>query len=155
MDQTLDKRQIGKTKKVNPEGEGGEQGGFYCELCDKTYKDDMAFLEHVNSRMHQAKLGLSMHVKRSTTADVKSRLKMHVARRVEETTKGETKEEKYDFQARVRQLEAEEAERKRKAKEAKQRKKEKKEEEKRRLEEENNDEETMLMMGFGSFGSKK
>lgn len=151
MDETLDKRQIGKTKKVNPEGEGGEQGGFYCELCDKTYKDDMAFLEHVNSRMHQAKLGLSMHVKKSSAEEVKSRLKMHVARRVEETTKGKAEEEKYDFFERIRQLDEEQEAKKKRAKEAKKRKKEKK----KQLRDQLQDEEIAQMMGFGSFGSSK
>lgn len=157
LNSKFENRQVGRTQKVNPEGSGAEQGGFYCELCDKSYKDDMAFLEHVNSRMHQAKLGVSMHVKKSTSADVRSRLKQHVAKRVEETAKGAQAEEKYDFKARVKQLDAEEEERKRKQKEHKKRKKEKKRLEKERQTEaeEQPDAEMMQMMGFGGFGSSK
>lgn len=27
-----------------------KQPGFYCEVCDKTFKDNNAFLEHINSK---------------------------------------------------------------------------------------------------------
>lgn len=151
----IDNRIVGRTQKINPDGEGSELGGFYCDLCDKTYNDDISFIQHVNSSMHQAKLGLSMNVKKSTVAAVKSRLKLHVAKRVEETTKGLEKEEEYSFKERVAQRQVEEAERLRKNKEAKQRKLERIRLEKKLVDKQNTDEETMAMMGFGSFGSTK
>jgi len=46
----LDKN-LGKTMVVqNPGGRGPGQPGFYCETCNRTYKDSVGYLDHINSR---------------------------------------------------------------------------------------------------------
>jgi U4/U6.U5 tri-snRNP component SNU23 len=46
----LDKN-LGKTMVVqNPGGRGPGQPGFYCEACNRTYKDSVGYLDHINSR---------------------------------------------------------------------------------------------------------
>lgn len=46
----LDKN-LGKTMVVqNPGGRGPGQPGFFCEACNRTYKDTNAYLDHINSR---------------------------------------------------------------------------------------------------------
>lgn len=46
----LDKN-LGKTMVVqNPGGKGPGQPGFSCETCNRTYKDSVGYLDHINSR---------------------------------------------------------------------------------------------------------
>jgi len=46
----LDKN-LGKSMVVqNPGGRGPGQPGFYCETCNRTYKDSVGYLDHINSR---------------------------------------------------------------------------------------------------------
>lgn len=46
----LDKN-LNKTMVVqNPGGRGPGQPGFYCETCNRTYKDSTGYLDHINSR---------------------------------------------------------------------------------------------------------
>ena len=46
----LDKN-LNKTMVVqNPGGRGPGQPGFYCEPCNRTYKDSVGYLDHINSR---------------------------------------------------------------------------------------------------------
>ncbi|SCU97070.1 LAFA_0G09582g1_1 [Lachancea sp. 'fantastica'] len=33
----------------------GKQFGFYCELCDLTFKDTLQFVDHLNHKLHQIK----------------------------------------------------------------------------------------------------
>jgi U4/U6.U5 tri-snRNP component SNU23 len=49
-DLELDKN-LGKTMVVqNPGGRGSGQPGFYCETCNRTYKDSVGYLDHINGR---------------------------------------------------------------------------------------------------------
>ena len=49
-DLELDKN-LGKTMVVqNPGGRGPGQPGFYCEACNRTYKDSTGYLDHINGR---------------------------------------------------------------------------------------------------------
>jgi U4/U6.U5 tri-snRNP component SNU23 len=46
----LDKN-LNKTMVVNnPGGRGPGQPGFYCETCNRTYKDSTGYLDHINGR---------------------------------------------------------------------------------------------------------
>jgi U4/U6.U5 tri-snRNP component SNU23 len=46
----LDKN-LNKTMVVtNPGGRGPGQPGFHCEACNRTYKDSVGYLDHINSR---------------------------------------------------------------------------------------------------------
>ena len=52
-DLELDKN-LNKTMVVtNPGGRGPGQPGFYCEKCNRTYKDTTAYLDHINSRQRK------------------------------------------------------------------------------------------------------
>ncbi len=48
--------------------------GWRCEICDCFLKDSMAYLDHINGRKHQRKLGYSMRIAQSTTDEVASKL---------------------------------------------------------------------------------
>jgi len=44
-------KNLGKTMVVqNPGGRGPGQPGFYCEACNRTYKDSVGYLDHINGR---------------------------------------------------------------------------------------------------------
>ena len=46
----LDKN-LGKTMVVqNTSGRGPGVPGFYCDACNRTYKDSNAYLDHINGR---------------------------------------------------------------------------------------------------------
>lgn len=80
---------IGKTYAVNPEGEGAEKGGYYCKVCDRSFMDSTSYLDHLNSRMHMATLGMSMNVKKSSVVDVKNRFKAHIQKKLTTMKKDE------------------------------------------------------------------
>jgi U4/U6.U5 tri-snRNP component SNU23 len=48
-----------------------ESGGFYCKHCDVLSHDSSAHLNHMNSRAHQAVMGIAMRVTRSSAEDVR------------------------------------------------------------------------------------
>jgi U4/U6.U5 tri-snRNP component SNU23 len=48
--------------------------GFHCTVCDCFLKDSLTYLDHINGRKHQRKLGFSMRVERSSESDLLSKL---------------------------------------------------------------------------------
>lgn len=57
----LDKN-LGKTMVVqNPGGRGPGQPGFYCETCNRTYKDTIGYLDHLNSRARKHGVNLTQN----------------------------------------------------------------------------------------------
>jgi U4/U6.U5 tri-snRNP component SNU23 len=48
--------------------------GFHCSVCDCYLKDSLTYLDHINGRKHQRKLGYTMRVERSTESDLLSKL---------------------------------------------------------------------------------
>jgi U4/U6.U5 tri-snRNP component SNU23 len=62
-------------------GKRGKGAGFYCEACDLTYKDNVQYIEHLNSKQHLINTGQSGEVKRATLQDVRDRLEMLKARK--------------------------------------------------------------------------
>src|ERR1700733_9458039 len=62
-------------------GKRGRGAGFYCEACDLTYKDNVQYIEHLNSKQHLVNTGQSGEVKRATLRDVRERLEMLKARK--------------------------------------------------------------------------
>lgn len=101
-------------------GKRGKGAGFYCEACDLTYKDNVQYIEHLNSKQHLIATGQSGEVKRATLKDVQDRIDMLLQRKrdreVEEQRLGET-----DVTARISKLkeedDAERAEKRRKRQE--------------------------------------
>ena len=68
---------VGKTTLVPAGAATGKRGkgaGFYCQDCDLTFKDNLQFVEHLNSRQHQVNTGQSGEVRRATLEEVRERL---------------------------------------------------------------------------------
>ena len=64
-------------------GKRGKGAGFYCEACDLTYKDNVQYIEHLNSKQHLVNTGQSGEVVVATLEDVRGRLEMLKARKRE------------------------------------------------------------------------
>mmetsp|Transcript_4278 Transcript_4278/g.4957 ORF Transcript_4278/g.4957 Transcript_4278/m.4957 type:complete len:210 (-) Transcript_4278:696-1325(-) len=138
---------IGKSYAVNPDGDGAEKAGYYCETCDRSYMDSTSYLDHLNSRMHLSSLGMSMNVKKSTEADVKNRFRAHIQKKMDNVHEDEKRKNE--------NVSLTEDEIKDRRKAAKKRKKLEIEKEKDEANKAFEDEEALQMMGFGSFGGKK
>jgi U4/U6.U5 tri-snRNP component SNU23 len=67
---------VGKTSIV-PAGAGqgkrGKGAGFYCDACDLTYKDNLQFVEHLNSKQHLVATGETGEVRRAGLEEVRER----------------------------------------------------------------------------------
>lgn len=82
--------QIGKTMLVPAGASMGKRGkgaGFYCDACDLTFKDNLQFVEHLNSRQHLVATGQTGEVKRATLEDVMDRFAYLKRKRDEEKEK--------------------------------------------------------------------
>ncbi|KAF2170026.1 hypothetical protein M409DRAFT_19639 [Zasmidium cellare ATCC 36951] len=105
--------QVGKTQLVAAgagQGKRGKSAGFYCNACDLTFKDNLQFVEHLNSRQHLVATGESGEVRRATLDEVKERFE-YLKRKMEE----EKAREVVDLGTRI-QVAAEQAEREREEK---------------------------------------
>ncbi|PNS15008.1 hypothetical protein CAC42_2237 [Sphaceloma murrayae] len=115
--------QIGKTMLVpagSAVGKRGKGAGFYCEACDLTFKDNLQFVEHLNSKSHLVATGQSGEVKRATVDQVRERLEWLKRRREEESLR-----ETVDLGTRLevaREVEEREREEKRRRRNEKRRK---------------------------------
>lgn len=65
-------------------GKRGRGAGFYCENCDLTFKDNIQWVEHLNSPQHLIATGQSGEVKRATLEEVKERLEWLARKKAEE-----------------------------------------------------------------------
>jgi U4/U6.U5 tri-snRNP component SNU23 len=75
---------VGKTTIVPANAAVGRRGrgaGFYCPDCDLTFKDNVQFVEHLNSKQHLIATGQSGEVVRATVVDVRTRLRWLAHRR--------------------------------------------------------------------------
>lgn len=82
---------VGKTLLVPAGAATGKRGrgaGFYCADCDLTYKDNVQFVEHLNSRQHLVATGQSGEVRRASADEVRERLAWLARRRREEGEEG-------------------------------------------------------------------
>ncbi|KAK3056673.1 U4/U6.U5 snRNP associated protein [Extremus antarcticus] len=115
--------QIGKTSLVPAtatQGKKGKGAGFYCDACDLTYKDNLQFVEHLNSKQHLVNTGESGEVRRSTLGEVEERFEWLKRKREEEKAR-----ETVDLGARIevaREVEEREREEKRRKRNEKRRK---------------------------------
>lgn len=85
-------------------GKRGRGAGFYCEACDLTYKDNVQYIEHLNSKQHLVNTGQSGEVKRATLQDVKDRLDWLVQKKREQEEE-DKKMGEVDIQARIKMAE--------------------------------------------------
>jgi len=146
----LDKN-LGKTMVVqNPGGRGPGQPGFFCEACNRTYKDSVGYLDHINSRAHLRALGQSTKLERSTLVQVQARIAY-----LREKTKEATAAKDFDFDKRLAEVKAKEVAIREEKKAVK-----KAEKDRARMEiiqdsAMNQDDDMAQMMGFGGFGTTK
>ena len=99
--------------------------GWHCSVCDCFLKDSMTYLDHINGRKHQRKLGFSMRVERSSKDQMLGRLSQL-------TKEKERKEKKSDIELEIQETnyqnvvkEKDEEEAKKKEEKAKRRKEKK------------------------------
>ncbi|TMW60146.1 hypothetical protein Poli38472_000188 [Pythium oligandrum] len=157
------------TVRVMKGEDAAKTNGYYCEVCEITLKDSVAYLDHINGKRHLSKLGYSMRVERSSVDQVKSRLQSAAKRKYDPviTKKLDAMEE---YEKKRRELEKEEERRKRQRKEEKKAKKNAEtapvDVETTQTEETTGEASTepqvsaeeaemMAMMGFGGFGGSK
>ncbi|MCJ1364870.1 hypothetical protein MMC16_003987 [Acarospora aff. strigata] len=114
---------IGKTVLVplgSATGKRGRGAGFYCADCDLTYKDNVQFVDHLNSRQHLVSTGQSGEVRRVGVEEVRERLEWLRERRrkeVEEVGReGEGLRERLEGRVKVEEEEREERRRVRREK---------------------------------------
>ncbi|KAF2725761.1 hypothetical protein K431DRAFT_290270 [Polychaeton citri CBS 116435] len=115
--------QVGKTQLV-PVGAGqgkrGKSAGFYCDVCDLTFKDNLQFVEHLNSKQHLVASGESGEVRRATLEEVIDRFEYLKRKKEEEAAK-----ETVDLSTRIenaREVDEREREEKRRKRNEKRRK---------------------------------
>lgn len=95
---------VGKSSLV-PAGSGvgkkGRGAGFYCEACDLTYKDNVQYIEHLNSKGHLVNTGQNGEVVRATVQDVRDKIDELIVRK-----RGREEEDRrmgeVDVKARIR-----------------------------------------------------
>ncbi len=147
---------LNKTQTISSAARGAAAGGYYCKVCDCTLRDSVTWLDHINGKKHQRRLGFSMRVERSSVGDVAARLAMH-KKASDEPKKARLDLSSYDENMRTKH-EAEVAARRAQLEERRARKK--KEEEEAAAATSGGvlggpDEAMMAMMGFGGFGGSK
>jgi len=144
-------------------GKRGRGAGFYCEDCDLTFKDNLQWVEHINSMQHLRAIGESGEVKRATVEEVKQRID-EIWERLQEEKFGDAQTLKERLE--VRQVEDEKAreEKRVKRREQLERARIKKEEEIKvkteygddvRVEGEHDEDDMMAIMGMTGFGTSK
>ncbi|MCJ1335053.1 hypothetical protein MMC09_000319 [Bachmanniomyces sp. S44760] len=75
---------VGKTVLIpagSAVGKRGKGAGFYCGDCDLTFKDNLQFVDHLNSRQHLVAVGETGEVKRAGVEEVRERLRWLKERR--------------------------------------------------------------------------
>ncbi|KIP04107.1 hypothetical protein PHLGIDRAFT_31508 [Phlebiopsis gigantea 11061_1 CR5-6] len=147
----LDKN-LNKTMVVqNTSGRGPGIPGFYCETCNRTYKDSTGYLDHINGRAHLRALGQTTRIERSTVEQVRARIAY-----LREKTKDASNAKSYDFEKRLAEIKEKEAAARAEKKAQKQAKREQ-----ARVElakdtaMQQDDSDMMSMMGFSGFGTSK
>ncbi|KAI0769675.1 hypothetical protein BD413DRAFT_556003 [Trametes elegans] len=149
----LDKN-LGKTIVVQNAGTRGPGvPGFYCEVCNRTYKDSSGYLDHINGRAHLRALGQTTRIERSTLEQVRARIAY-----LREKTKEASNAKSFDFEARLAEVREREAALRAEKKAAKEAQRERARVE---LAQETatapaaKDDDMMSMMGFAGFGTTK
>ncbi|GAX23273.1 U4/U6.U5 tri-snRNP component SNU23 [Fistulifera solaris] len=150
---------VGTSEMVSADNAVVKSGiGWHCKVCDCFLKDSLTYLDHINGKKHQRKLGFTMRVERSTKDQVLDRLKS-----ITQTTKLQKETSLHDIvdldelvQSKDEAMQREREEKKRIRKERKAKEKQQQEEEEDEGEEEVEvegiDPAIAAMMGFSGFG---
>ncbi|KUI55868.1 U4/U6.U5 small nuclear ribonucleoprotein component snu23 [Cytospora mali] len=157
---------VGKTQLVAAGAGVGKRGrgaGFYCEACDLTFKDNVQWVEHINSMQHLRATGQTGEVRAASAEDVRRRVDEVWERRMElEREKVTGLQER--IKIHVEDEEREREERRKKRREAEERRRLEREKEKTvkveygedvRVEGEHDEEDMMAAMGITGFGTSK
>ncbi|GAX26576.1 U4/U6.U5 tri-snRNP component SNU23 [Fistulifera solaris] len=159
---------VGTSEMVSADNAVVKSGiGWHCKVCDCFLKDSLTYLDHINGKKHQRKLGFTMRVERSTKDQVLDRLKSisQTSKSQKETSLDDIVDLNELVQSKDEALQREREEKKRIRKERKamenmrqQQQQQQEEEEKEEDEGEEEvdfegiDPEMAAMMGFSGFG---
>ncbi|MCJ1359564.1 MAG: hypothetical protein MMC33_009566 [Icmadophila ericetorum] len=111
---------VGKTTLVPAGAATGKRGkgaGFYCEDCDLTFKDNLQFVDHLNSRQHLVAVGQTGEVRRAGIEEVRGRLEWLKRKREEESKVESLVDLRKRLEVRVEEGEREREEKRRKRRE--------------------------------------
>ena len=75
---------LGKSVLVAANTPLAARGGYYCDVCTCLLKDSQTYLDHINGRKHQKRLGMSMKVGQAGLDDVRDRLRQWTDRKESE-----------------------------------------------------------------------
>jgi len=75
---------INQRRIITSETALADRGGFYCDVCKVLLRDNAAYLEHINKKSHQMRLGLETKVRTATHEEVLERLSERRERWIEE-----------------------------------------------------------------------
>lgn len=59
---------------LNPSDPTSHAPGYHCSSCNLTLRDNLSYLDHLNSRRHLMAIGVVARMSRSTVQDVQNRL---------------------------------------------------------------------------------
>lgn len=144
-------------------GKHGKGAGFYCEACNKTYKDNLQWVDHINSMEHLRAIGEDGSVRKATAEDVRRRID-EIWERMQEEKEGDAKTLAERLEIREVESEKDREERRAKRRALAERKASRKEEEVKvkteygedvRIEGEHDVDDMQALMGFGGFGGSK
>ena len=113
---------VGSRVKFNAHPDAKRTGkGYWCQICEKEFLDSSSYLEHVNSRYHQNKLGKNMRITESSLSDVKSKLSALKRARTEDdgkegVFKGKSAAEAYELRRSMHEEERREKKRQKREK---------------------------------------
>ena len=131
--------------------------GWYCDVCECLLRDSASYLDHINGKKHQRKLGYSMRVERVGVDAVRERFSEQTEKRA--ATKALVERHKTldvgeEYERRLAARDEDEQAEKAARREAK---RQRREEQAAADQEEdpNFDAEMNAMMGFGGFGGSK
>ena len=65
---------LGKRQMVTDTTPVSQTGGYYCAVCECNLRDSATYLDHINGRPHQRRMGFTMRVERVGVDAVKARL---------------------------------------------------------------------------------
>lgn len=68
-------KNVGQYQVVTNNTALAQRGGWYCDVCECLLKDSNTYLDHINGKKHQRRLGMTMRPERATLADVRAKLK--------------------------------------------------------------------------------